>query len=66
MEFRVKGMSCAHCEQTVREALGKLPGVEEVTRVDAGEGVVALTGEVDRRAVAAAIRDAGYEVVEEA
>ncbi len=61
--YRVEGMSCGHCEAAVRNEVAALPGVTEVT-ADATAGTVVVTGDdVPREAVAAAVAEAGYEVV---
>lgn len=62
-ELQVTGMTCAHCEQTVRTELAAVPGVTGV-EADATTGrvLVQYNGLVDRTAVEAAVREAGYEV----
>jgi copper chaperone CopZ len=62
--FTVSGMSCGHCEKSVSEELGSLPGVIEVS-ADAKAGTVAVTSEqpLDDEAVRAAVDEAGYELV---
>jgi copper chaperone len=60
--YRVEGMSCGHCKQSVEESLSQVPGVVGATaNVDAG--TVAVDGDVEDAAVTRAIEDAGYEVV---
>lgn len=60
--FKVTGMSCSHCERAVREAVQPLAGVREVA-ASAPKALVVVKGDnVDTKAVAAAIADAGYEV----
>lgn len=60
----VLGMTCGHCVAAVTEEVGKLPGVTAV-EVDLTSGVVAVTSEgpLDDAAFAAAVDEAGYEVV---
>ena len=61
--LNVTGMTCAHCEASVREEIGELPGVESVTADHAtGEVVVTSAEPLDRSAVAAAVAEAGYEL----
>lgn len=62
--YDVKGMTCAHCVQAVSSELNGLPGVKEV-QVDLPSGKVTVTSEqaLDRAAVAAAVDEAGYELV---
>ncbi|HEX5201599.1 heavy-metal-associated domain-containing protein [Paractinoplanes rhizophilus] len=63
-EFRVSGMTCAHCEMSVREEVGRVPGVDAV-EVSAAAGRLVVTGTdagavVDDRLVLAAVEEAGY------
>ncbi|NHC25006.1 cation transporter [Nocardioides sp. IC4_145] len=61
--WTVTGMTCAHCEASVREEIGELPGVESVTADHtSGEVVVTSAEPVERSAVAAAVAEAGYEL----
>ena len=58
----VAGMSCGHCEQTVREAVERVSGVESAKASHAdGRVTIETDAEVDLEAVRTAIRDAGYE-----
>ena len=64
MTIKVKGMTCQHCVMSVKKALGKLEGIQNVevdlqqaeVRFDNAKGVAS-----DR--VKKAIEEAGYEVV---
>jgi copper chaperone len=59
--YLVSGMSCAHCEAAVKEAVTGVPGVAAVD-VDLDTKRVVVSGErVSDEAVRAAIADAGYE-----
>ena len=60
----VEGMSCGHCEKAVKNALGELEGVKNVS-VDLGNKKVEVEGDnlVDSK-IKEAIEDAGYDVVE--
>lgn len=60
-EFQVTGMTCGHCETSVRDEVSKLPGVENVN-VSARTGAltVSSTDPVDPDAVLAAVSEAGY------
>jgi copper chaperone len=63
--IKIKGMSCQHCVMAVTKALGALDGIKDVN-VDLINGV-ATYEEVKAVApgvIAAAIKKAGYEVVE--
>jgi len=66
--FQVTGMTCSHCVASVTKELGKLAGPENVTvsLVPGGVSIVTVAGAtLDRSAVAAAIDEAGYELVAE-
>lgn len=60
-EFQVTGMTCEHCEASVRDEVSKLPGVENVN-VSARTGTlnISSTDPVDPGAVLAAVSEAGY------
>lgn len=62
--YDVKGMTCAHCVQAVSSEINGLPAVREV-QVDLPSGKVTVTSEepLDTAAVAAAVDEAGYELV---
>jgi copper ion binding protein len=62
--YEVKGMSCEHCVRAVTEELSALDGVSAVD-VDLASGAVTVTSEspLAADAVAAAVDEAGYEVV---
>lgn len=62
--YDVKGMTCAHCVQAVSSELNGLSGVEDV-QVDLPSGKVTVTSEqpLDPAAVAAAVDEAGYELI---
>ncbi|MGW4023530.1 heavy-metal-associated domain-containing protein [Streptomyces sp. NPDC005009] len=62
--YDVQGMTCAHCVQAVGSELSGLPGVADV-QVDLSSGKVTVTSEqpLDSAAVAAAVDEAGYELV---
>ncbi|TFC52202.1 copper chaperone [Cryobacterium sp. TmT2-59] len=67
--LHVSGMTCSHCVAAVTAELSKLGGAESVD-VDLVAGGVSLvtvasTGPLDPVAVAAAIDEAGYELVSE-
>jgi copper chaperone CopZ len=62
--FAVTGMTCEHCVRAVTAELSKLPSIERV-EVDLSSGVVTVSAdrELDESEIAAAIKDAGYELV---
>ena len=63
-EYRVSGMTCGHCEMSIREEVSDVPGVEGVD-VSAQTGVLRVTGSaaVDESQVVAAVSEAGYAAV---
>jgi copper chaperone len=65
LQLQVRGMTCGHCAAAVRQAVASVaPGAE--VQVDVATGRVAVRGTDRVEAVAAAIREAGYEVGEPA
>ena len=63
--IKIKGMSCQHCVMAATKALNALDGVKDI-KVDLKSGVATYeeVKAVDPKAVAEAIKKAGYEVVE--
>ncbi|MBB4979345.1 MULTISPECIES: heavy-metal-associated domain-containing protein [Streptomyces] len=62
--YQVKGMTCGHCEGAVSSEISEIPGVSSVTAVaKTGEVTVVSAAALDREAVAAAVDEAGYELV---
>ncbi|MBP1162503.1 cation transporter [Rhodococcus sp. PvR099] len=61
--YTVTGMTCGHCVASVTEEVGAIAGVTEVL-VDLASGEVHVTSEseLDPRAVAEAVEEAGYEL----
>ena len=65
MTLKVKGMSCAHCERRVNNALSALSGVVSA-KADAKADAVEIEfdpTQANAAKFAVAIEDAGYEVV---
>lgn len=61
--YTVTGMTCGHCELSVKEEISELKGVTDVT-ADHTTGAVTVTGEgFSDEQVSAAIAEAGYELV---
>lgn len=62
--YSVTGMTCGHCEGSVRSEVAKLDGVTgiEVSAV-AGSLTVTSVAELDDAAVLAAVDEAGYSAV---
>jgi Zn2+/Cd2+-exporting ATPase len=65
MEMRVGGMDCASCAAHVERAIVSLSGVEDVTvDVVGGRVKVAMAQPLPRAQIAAAVRRAGYAVID--
>lgn len=62
--YSVKGMTCGHCVSAVSTEIGKLDGVAGV-EVDLATGAVTVssTTPLETAQVAAAVEEAGYELV---
>ncbi|MEJ5918882.1 MULTISPECIES: heavy-metal-associated domain-containing protein [unclassified Corynebacterium] len=60
-EFTVPGMTCGHCEASVREEVSEIAGVTGV-EADRTRDYVAVTSDegIDEAAIIAAIDEAGY------
>lgn len=60
--YTVTGMSCGHCEASVREELATIPGILNV-EVSAQAGTLAVSAEqaIDHTAIIAAVDEAGYQ-----
>ncbi|MDQ0823327.1 copper chaperone [Arthrobacter sp. V4I6] len=66
-EFQVTGMTCGHCEMSIREEVQEVPGVGSVeVSHRTGKLVVSGNGTVDDAAVIAAVQTAGYRGVRSA
>ncbi|ULE31543.1 heavy-metal-associated domain-containing protein [Mycobacterium sp. IDR2000157661] len=61
----VTGMTCGHCETSVREEIGEIAGVTSV-EVDVASGVVTIGSDtpVERAAIKSAVEDAGYRLAD--
>ena len=63
--LKVEGMMCEHCVKHVRDALSGVPGVVSVDVNLKKKGALVECGaEVTNEALAAAVREAGYEVTQ--
>ena len=63
-EYQVTGMTCGHCEMSVRGEVSQVPGVTGVeVSVATGRLVVTAEQPVDDAAVIAAVDEAGYAAV---
>lgn len=63
-EYQVTGMTCGHCEMSVREEVSQIPGVDDIqVSAQTGSLVVSAAGDLDDDAVLAAVEEAGYTAV---
>ena len=63
-EFQVEGMTCGHCELSIREEVSQIPGVEDIqVSAKTGKLVVSSATLIDDAAVLAAVDEAGYSAV---
>ncbi|MEU4541192.1 cation transporter [Streptosporangium sp. NPDC023825] len=62
--YTVTGMTCGHCVSSVKEEVGEVAGVTGVD-VDLTTGLMTVQSEspIDPARIAAAVAEAGYEVV---
>jgi copper chaperone len=62
VEYSVSGMTCGHCEASVRREVAKLDGVEDIA-VSAATGrlLVTTAAPLSDADVLAAVDEAGYE-----
>ena len=63
-EYQVTGMTCGHCEMSVREEVDELSGVTDI-QVSAQTGRLVVTSEepLDDAQVLTAVEEAGYSAV---
>ena len=62
VRLRVMGMTCAHCERAVSEALERVSGVERVVSVSHERDEATIEGTPDMDLLIAAVEEEGYEV----
>jgi copper chaperone len=63
-EYQVTGMTCGHCERSVRDEVEQLAGVTGI-QVSAASGTLTLSApaDLDDAGVIAAVEEAGYAAV---
>lgn len=62
LTLSVPGMTCGHCEAAVKQEVGALAGITDVS-VDLDSKDVVVTGsQLDRDDIVAAIDEAGFDV----
>lgn len=63
-EYQVTGMTCGHCELSVREEVSEIAGVEDIqVSAQTGRLVVTAAQPLDDAAVLSAVDEAGYSAV---
>lgn len=63
VKLNVEGMSCSHCESSIKSALGKVSGVSEVNVDLAGKTVEVSFENVDLDLIKETIEEQGFDVV---
>ncbi|WGW11189.1 heavy metal-associated domain-containing protein [Saxibacter everestensis] len=63
-EYQVTGMTCGHCEMSIREEVGEIAGVQDI-QVSAQTGRLVVTGSdsVEDSQILTAVTEAGYSAV---
>ncbi len=60
--FKIKGMTCNHCVQTLQSVLTQVPGVKEaVVSLKDHQATLLYEGQLEAKAVLDAVAEAGYE-----
>ena len=63
-DYQVTGMTCGHCEMSIREEVSEIPGVQDIqVSEQTGKLNVTAEGEIDDAKVLAAVEEAGYSAV---
>ncbi|MGO1570358.1 MAG: heavy-metal-associated domain-containing protein [Canibacter sp.] len=63
-EFQVTGMTCGHCEMSVREEVSEVAGVDDVqVSSETGKLVVSAAADIDDTKILNAVSEAGYSAV---
>ncbi len=61
--IKIKGMTCAHCQKRVENALNEIEGIKASVDLKNNEATVKLSKDVDDAVIRQAVTDAGYEVI---
>lgn len=66
-EYQVTGMTCAHCEMSIREEVAEVSGVDSIeVSHQTGKLLVHGNGAIEENAVLKAVEEAGYTAVRSA
>ena len=60
ISFKISGMRCNHCKNTVTNAISKLPSVQEVT-VNLSDGVAHVKGTPSNEEIKKTVEALGFE-----
>jgi copper chaperone len=61
--YRVQGMTCGHCELSVREEVEELEGVQSAV-ADRANGSLVVRGSAERDEIRQAVKTAGYTLLD--
>ena len=61
-QIRIEGMSCAHCQKHVQDALNAIDGVQATVDLEKAVAEVTATKEISDTLLKQAVEDAGYTV----
>lgn len=59
--FNVRGMTCAHCQRAVAQAIQSRDATAKVD-IDLEAGIVRVDGKLEEASIREAIEEEGYEV----
>ena len=63
-EYQVTGMTCGHCEMSIREEVAEIAGVDDIqVSAQTGRLVVTTSRSVEHEQILAAVAEAGYSAV---
>lgn len=63
-EYQVTGMTCGHCETSVREEVSRIPNIDGIeVSAQTGRLVVTASAPIPDTDVLAAVDEAGYSAV---
>lgn len=61
--MQLNGLTCAHCQKRVENALNAIDGVNAKVNLNKQQAVVELSQDIDDPTLRAAVEEAGYEVL---
>lgn len=60
-KLQISGMTCGHCEMSVKKALEAVPGVTQVISVSKDSNSAEVEGTASAEALVSAVTEQGYE-----